>query len=48
MYELLKDITCLLWLILAVMCFVGLRRWNKKFSDMYDDLKRRIEEEFND
>lgn len=46
MSELLENIVCIVWLVLAIMTFVELRKWNKKFSELYDELKRQIEEEW--
>ena len=44
MAELLQNITCIAWLILAVKTFIGVRRWNKSFSELYDELRRQIED----
>ena len=45
MAEILQNITCAAWLVLATLVFVELRRWNRRFSDLYDKLKEQIEEE---
>lgn len=44
MADLLQNITCLAWLMLAVMAFIGMRKWNKSFSELYEELKKQIEE----
>lgn len=43
MSSLLQDIACTLWIELGVYCFFGLRKWNKRFSALYDELKREVE-----
>ena len=43
MENLLQDIASGLWIVLGVYCFFGLRRWNKRFSELYDKLKREVE-----
>ncbi len=45
MAEILQNIAYAAWLVLAALVFVGLRRWNRRFSDLYDELKEQIEEE---
>ena len=42
MENLLQDIAGGLWIVLGVYCFLGLRKWNKRFSDLYDELKEEI------
>lgn len=32
-----------LWIVLGVYCFFGLKKWNKRFSELYDELKREVE-----
>lgn len=43
MENLLQDIASCLWIVLGVYCFFGLRKWNKEFSDLYDELKWKVE-----
>lgn len=43
MENLLQDIASWLWIVLGVYCFFKLRKWNKKFSDLYDELKGEVE-----
>jgi len=40
----LPTITSAVWLILAVVFFVRVRQWNKRLSELYDDIKRDFEE----
>lgn len=42
MDNLLQNIASCLWIALGVYCFFGLRKWNKKFSDLYDELKKEM------
>lgn len=39
MENLLQNIASGLWIVLGVYCFFGLRKWNKRFSELYDDVK---------
>lgn len=43
MENLLQNIASGLWIVLGVYCFFGLRTWNKRFSDLYDELKWEVE-----
>jgi hypothetical protein len=43
MSSLLQDIACTLWIMLGVYCFFGARKWNKRFSELYDELKWEVE-----
>ena len=45
MADLLQNIACLAWLILSVIVFVGIKKWNKRFSELYEELKNQIEED---
>jgi len=47
MADLMVNVAAFAWLILSVMFLRGLRKWDKKFSDLYEDLRREIENEFN-
>lgn len=42
MDNLMQNIASGLWIALSVYCFFGLRKWNKRFSDLYDELKEEI------
>lgn len=44
MENLLQNIACGLWIALGVYCFFGLRKWNKRFSELYDELKGSVRE----
>lgn len=44
MDNLMQNIACGLWIALGVYCFFGLRKWNKRFSELYDELKGSVSE----
>lgn len=43
MENLLQNIASWLWIALGVYCFFGVRKWNKRFSELYDELKLEVE-----
>ena len=43
MENLLQNFASGLWSGLGVYCFCGLRKWNKRFSKLYDELKEEVE-----
>jgi len=43
MENLLQNIASGLWIVLCVYCFFVLREWNKRFRELYDELKREVE-----
>lgn len=43
MGNLLQSIASGLWIVLGVYCFFVLREWNKRFRELYDELKREVE-----
>ena len=43
MENLLQNFASWLWIVLVVYCFFGLRTWNKRFSELYDELKEEVE-----
>ena len=43
MENLLQNIDSGLWIVLSVYCFLGLRKWNKRFGELYDELKLEVE-----
>ena len=43
MSEWLHLIASVEWIALGIIFFRGLRIWNKKFSDMYDELQEKVE-----
>lgn len=42
MENLMQNIASGLWIALGVYCFFGLRKWNKRFSELYDELKHEV------
>lgn len=40
---LLQNVASILWIVLGVCFFFGLRKWRKMFSKLYDELKEEIE-----
>lgn len=44
MENLLQNIASGLWIALSVYCFFGLKKWNKRLGDMYDELKHEMGE----
>ena len=43
MENLMQNIASVLWIVLGVYCFFVIRMWNKRFSDLYDELKGEVE-----
>ena len=43
MDNLLLNIASGLWIVLGVCFFFGLRKWGKRFSELYEKLKEEIE-----
>lgn len=43
----MSDVAAGMWMVLCVMVFVRMRQWDKRFSAMYEDLKQKISEEFD-
>ena len=43
MENLLQNFASGLWIVLGVRCLFGLRKWNKRFSELYDELKGDME-----
>ena len=44
MENLLQNIAFGLWTVLGGYCFFGLRKWDKRFGELYDELKRSVEQ----
>ena len=42
MENLLQNFASGLWIVLGVYCFLELRKWNKRFSELYDELKEEM------
>lgn len=43
MDNLLLNIASGLWIVLGVCVFFGLRKWSKRFSELYEKMKEEIE-----
>ena len=43
MENLLQNFASGLWIVLGVYCFFELRTWNKRFSELYDEMKGEVE-----
>lgn len=39
MDNLLQNIAASLWIVVGIQFLVWLKKWNKKFRDLYDELK---------
>lgn len=39
MENLLQDIASGLWVVIGIQFLVWLKKWNKKFSNLYEELK---------
>ena len=39
---LLQNIASILWIVLGVCFFFGLRKWSKRFNELYDEMKEEI------
>ena len=48
MAGLAQLIASFMWIALCVIAFYRLKQWNKRFSDMYEELKHEIEGGFRD
>lgn len=42
MANIMQNIASIVWLVLAVVVFIRLKQWDKKFSALYDELKEQI------
>lgn len=45
MSDIMTLIAAIEWIAVGIVCFIGLRRWNKRFAALYDELKKMVEEE---
>ena len=45
MEEILQLVAYLEWIALGIIGFVKLRQWNKRFSELHDELLKTIREE---
>ena len=41
--DLLTSIAAVAWLILAMYAFFSMRKWNRRFGELYEELKWEIE-----
>lgn len=39
MADAMVNIASALWIVLGVVTFCGLRKWNKRFQKLYDELR---------
>ena len=45
MAETFQTIAALMWVALSVVAFIGLRKWNKRFSELYESIKSQLVDE---
>ena len=45
MAETFQTIAALMWMALSVVTFIGIRKWNKRFSDLYESMKSKLADE---
>ena len=38
----LQNLASALWIVIGIQTLVWLKHWNKKFSDLYDELKEEM------
>ena len=43
MENILQNFASGLWIVLGVYCLFRLRKWNKRFGELYDELKGDVE-----
>lgn len=43
-----ENIASGLWIVLAIIVFFGIKKWNKRFSELYDELQKGIKEVTSD
>lgn len=43
MADTMQLIASLEWLALGIIVFIGMRRWNKRFGELYDELQEDME-----
>lgn len=39
----MSDVAAIIWIALAVYVFCGMRKWNKRFAELYEELKWEVE-----
>lgn len=45
MADTMTMIAAIEWIVVGVIYLIGLRKWNRKFTALHDELKKAIEEE---
>lgn len=45
MADVLQLTASLMWIALAIIVFVRLRQWNKKFGELHEELRKQIMED---
>ena len=45
MSETFEIIAAFMWIVLAVIAFIEIRKWNKRFSDLYENMKNQFVDE---
>lgn len=48
MSVILENVASGLWIVLAIIMFFGIKKWNKRFSELYDELQKDIKEVTSD
>lgn len=48
MSVILENVASGLWIVLAIIMFFGIKKWNKRFSELYDKLQKDINEVTSD
>ena len=38
----MENIASIIWIALAVYVFCGMRKWNERFRELYEELKREV------
>ena len=44
MVDLLECVDAVLWLLLALILFRDMRKWNKRFQELYDELEEAMKD----
>lgn len=42
MSVILENVASGLWIVLAIILFFDIKKWNKRFSELYDELQKDI------
>lgn len=38
----MSDVAATIWIALAVYVFCGMQKWNERFGELYEELKREV------